>query len=599
MADEGEHVVVFRAIDNAGNVAESVPATINIVLCKPFDELTGSLNYQPQPLYYGEEIVLDYQLSNNCAKDIVGLTTRLIVKDPASATVLVSITAEVGLTPNGTAAGSFNLSTLDALAVQSYIAVLQVESADRLPRELASLTFDVLPALNVSANMSDHTELLVWVNYQFNSHSEYNCYQPADPQDISAPCLRKDLLERILGEAAHSYHIVYDRLAFEDELRNPLYTDILILGDQYQLTDHLAEELREKVYAGMGLISSGWLLPGDHEFDHDQQRQSSLLGIKLEGQYGYDRRYLVLTDASPITSAGELPVASEIWKVVADSDSLVAGWLVADGHVGGGRPVGQGNGGVDDLLPAMVLHDYGLGRSVYLAFDFGMNLSDANFVQMSEIIQGGVRHVHFPDLYQSLYPYEMKPVDLLVQSPGRGYDLKFNATWPLGLVFYDPSTDHWYDEGPWQPEMTVAPAGTSYLRFYVLAPEEPGDYDLKLQSSIIENGYEYILQNNTFTFNVAASREELMAWVVSAVESLNLSGKDRAKAGIAVEYLEQVRSRAIGCKDQIEKNIHDLEKALKEISTISEADIQTIRLELDRLLRIEQSRWYLYTGPAC
>ncbi len=44
-------------------------------------------------------------------------------------------------------------------------------------------------------------------------------------------CIRLDLLEDALGQAATGYHIVYDKKDFQAELRNPYYSDFLILGD--------------------------------------------------------------------------------------------------------------------------------------------------------------------------------------------------------------------------------------------------------------------------------------------------------------------------------------------------------------------------------
>ncbi|MEN8134500.1 MAG: CARDB domain-containing protein [Thermodesulfobacteriota bacterium] len=633
MEDEGEHTVVFRATDKAGNIAISDPATFIIELCKPFAELTGSLNYQPQTLYYGQQMSFAYELVNSCAKDITGLTTRLIVKDPATAETVTAITTTVNLSPEGKVMGDFNLATLDALLVQSYGAVLQVEIADQLPRELAVVNFTVLPALDVSAQIIGRSNLLVWINYQCESQcgddgyedhddsfdkeeddDEDHCSQPHSCQKNGVPCIRQDLLEPILAGATDFYHIVHDRREFEEELRNPLYTDILILGDQRQLTDHLRDELREKVFSGTGLVASGWLLHGDHESDNDHQPHSSLLGVKGEGKYGHDN-LLIMLDDSPVTAVGELPVDSKSWKIEVADDALVAGWFVDDGDDDydhddsfdkeddedrdDDHKANHDKGDDDDLAPAIVLHDYGLGRTVYLAFDYGLNLTEAKLIPMTEMLQRALGYVHFRDTYQPLYPYEMSSVEIEVESPGRGFDLRFTATCPLDLRLYDPATGSWSTDGLWQPTMSVEAGGTSYLPFYVFAPEQPGSYDLQLHAIITENGQEYVLQNDTFTFDVSVGRDELITGLISTLEAYSLSGKDRAKARKAGQYLAQVRSRIITCENQIEKNLHDLEHAVEAILAIEGIDMQTIRLELDSLLRIEQSRWYFYTGPLC
>lgn len=69
-------------------------------------------------------------------------------------------------------------------------------------------------------------------------------------------CIDKTLIEQALNEAGVNYHIVLDKKDLEAEIRNPYYTDFMILGDHDQIEDHFSEELREQVYSGKGLISS-------------------------------------------------------------------------------------------------------------------------------------------------------------------------------------------------------------------------------------------------------------------------------------------------------------------------------------------------------
>jgi hypothetical protein len=91
-----------------------------------------------------------------------------------------------------------------------------------------------------------------------------------------------------------------------------------------------------------------------------------------------------------------------------------------------------------------------------------------------------------------------------------------------------------------------------------------------------------------------------MAGLVSALDSLNLSAKDRATVRKITGYLEQVRYRIVLCKNHIEKNIRDLDKAITALTALPAGiDIKSLRFELDKLLKIEQSKWYFYTGPVC
>jgi Tol biopolymer transport system component/fibronectin type 3 domain-containing protein len=593
-AEEGTHSVEFRAMDVAGNEAVSNPVTITIELCKPFHELTGTLSFRPQPLYYGQEVSFDYALTNQCRKDLIGVTANLAIIDPVTSTMVKSLSSTVNLEPDETAQKSVTLSTLDELNGQSYYAVLQIESADHLQRELADLEFDIQPALNVSAEAIDRNNLLVWTNYQCEPQCEDNDigqYGDSDNLEDSvncrndASCMRQDLLERILDDATDSYRIVHERQEFEDELRNPLYSDILILGDQFQITDHLSAELREKIYSGTGLISSGWLFHEPNGAGNDRLQSQPVLGIKREGSY-VGKSFRIRTVESPITDPGEFDTATDGWKIKADSDTVVVGWFVE-------------NSNEDALSPAIVLHEYGLGKTVYLAFDYGRNLTDVAFTQMSEILQAAMHHVHHADPEQTLYPYRLEPVNIRVESPGRGFDLVFKVTYPPDLWLYDPATMSWYQDGHWEPGLTLPPGDAGYLPFNFLAPDGPGTYNFNLQSFMTENNREYFLQSDTLTFDVPTSQDELLAGLIIDLESLDLSGGDRAKAGSAVSYLERVRYRTVSCDQRIEKNILDLEKAVETLIGISGIDITTIRLELDTLLRIEESRWYFYAGPDC
>jgi Tol biopolymer transport system component/fibronectin type 3 domain-containing protein len=592
-AEEGTYSVEFRATDVAGNEAVSNLVTITIELCKPFDELTGTLFFQPQPLYYGQEVSFDYALTNQCGKDLIAITVNLAIFDPASSTLVKSLSSIVNLEPDGTAQKSVTLPTMNQLNVQSYYAVLQVEDADHLQRELANLEFEIQPALNVSAETIDGNNLLVWTNYQCEPQCEdndigqyggsHNLEDPAHCRN-DASCMRQDLLEGILNGATDSYRIVHDRQEFEDELRNPLYSDILILGDQYQITDHLSAELREKIYSGTGLISSGWFFQEPNGVVKDRLQSPSVMGIKREGSYG-DGNFRIRTVASPITIPGEFSAETAGWKIETDIDTVVAGWFEDSGK--------------DELTPAIVLHDYGLGKTVYLAFDYGRNLTDATFAQMAELLGAALHHVHYVDPEQTPYLYRLAPLNIRVESPGLGFDLVFQVTYPPDLWLYDPATMYWYQDGHWEPDLTLPPGGVGYLPFYLLAPDEPGTYDFNLQSFKTENNREYFLQSDTLTFDVHASRDELLSGLIADLESLNLTGGDRAKAGSAVSYLEHVRYRTVSCDQRIEKNILDLEKAVETLIEIPGIDITTIRLELDTLLRIEESRWYFYAGPDC
>jgi hypothetical protein len=403
--------------------------------------------------------------------------------------------------------------------------------------------------------------------------------------DDGEPCIRQNLLEEILGGATDSYRLVHQRPDFEEELRNPLYTDILILGNRHRLTDHLTGELREKVYRGNGLISAGFLLSGDYEPDNGRKTHDSILGVKGLGVYDHGNS-MVVTENSPITASGEFEIKADSWKVETGPDTLVAGWLTGNSN--------------KETYPAIVLNEFGRGRAVYFSFDYGTNLDDAHYGQMAELLKETIGHVHLVDTEQTLLPFDMPPVEIGVESPGRAFDLKFIAEWPEELKIYDAATGEWHTDGLWEPILSVEAGGMGYLSFNILAPDRAGSYEMVLKSFVTENDQEYLLQRDIFGFEVSASRDELLAALISALDSLNLAGNDRATVRKIAGYLEQVRYRIVLCENHIEKNIRDLDKAITALTALPAGiDIKSLRFELDKLLKIEQSKWYFYTGPVC
>ncbi|MBU0485735.1 MAG: Ig-like domain repeat protein [Proteobacteria bacterium] len=696
MTDEGDHLVTFKATDQAGNVGISPVINFTIELCKPFDELTGTIDYQPQPVYFGQLITFPYTLTNNCAKEIIALTVTLQVVDPLTGAMVSSSATTVNLAAASTLAAEFTMPSSD-LAVQQYEANLQVNIAEaEAPRNLANAPFAVLPTLDISLPSTTRSNLLVWLNFQDNQYCDVkidhddaehdddehdqdkeSCEQNqdkgfddnhADDNDDKAnsddgdnkndadhdsnnnddkdghddddrnskhddidqdehenedlPCLRQSLLETALNQAVDSYHLVHTQADFERELRNPLYTDILILGDSQPLTAHLDDELREKVYSGTGLVTSGWLLPDEHNDDHDgdddhnDHFNDSLLGVEFKGMLA-DQHPIVRTVASPITGIGEFTVADKTWQVEPATDTLVAGWLGTeeqdnDHHEEDDHCEDHDNGDDNnhdhhddhgdqqetDRHPAIVLHDYGLGRTIYLAFDYGLTLKADNYGQLAQLLKEALAYTHVAD-ETALYPFKLAPLTLAFTSRNQAFDLQLSATYPPTLTLYDQETGLLLGGGIWQTALQVAAGGTSYLPFYLLAPDQTGSFNLDIESSFKENGQIRILRNDTFIFLIEKDRAALIDEAIAALETLGLNSNSHSETNNAVQSLNKIKDRNILCEQNIEKNIHDLNKAVEDLLKIRSTAIHNERLMLDILLRIEEGRWYLYDGPTC
>ncbi|MEW6571883.1 MAG: hypothetical protein AB1390_12065 [Nitrospirota bacterium] len=81
--------------------------------------------------------------------------------------------------------------------------------------------------------------------------------------------------------------------------------------------------------------------------------------------------------------------------------------------------------------------------------------------------------------------------------------------------------------------------------------------------------------------------------ILSALRALSLSGREREKVDRAIKCIENFQSRGINSQKDIDENIQEILKAINDLLFITSVDISNIRLMMDFLLRIWESRYYL------
>jgi hypothetical protein len=232
---------------------------------------------------------------------------KVLIVNPDTQEIKNAVEKTINLPMNLTQTDSLSCSTSN-LSPRTHTAIFQVLSDGMTqPKTLGSATFKVKNSVEVTKTIPQETHLLVWVN---DSCEELRERQKRDHSCVFDQCTQVDLLERILREAVTSYHMLYSKEEFQEELRNPVYTDFLILGDHHSWEDPYEDELREQVFSGKGLISSFYLRPGrDHEEGHD-----SLYGIHYEGLLSGDEHRVHLLQ-SPIAVDGDLGAAGRAVRI--------------------------------------------------------------------------------------------------------------------------------------------------------------------------------------------------------------------------------------------------------------------------------------------
>ncbi len=585
----GSYTVRLDVLDGANLLTNSMAGfTIQGTDVSPkLPGIQGTITATPISVYQGKDVSLGYTITNNGNADIPVLNIKIIVIDPITEEIKAEFDNQQEIPQGNSIIGiGLNSVTTSSWIPGTYIAILR--AATPAMTEFATLSkanFEVKAGIQATKSIPDAANLLVWVNK--------NCKMPKDNKNIGAncvidhgkDCMRIDLLEKALKAAAVNYLIVYDKDDFQKQLRNPYFTDYMILGDHHPMTDHFADELREHVYSGKGLISS--------LFIRDGEPGTELLGIKFKGHLPSNNHEVDFVN-SPISPDGELKAEGKALKSEILDGATVGGWI---------RPIGYPRFKHHKCLPkceeehnpAVVLNNYGNGKTVFYAFDLGATLDDANYSQIAALIKNSIVHVHKPlDNASSFMPGQFVSVEIKIQSLGGSFDLKIKETYPAQLKIYDPSTNNWVKDNPWLKDIAIDSNETKYLRFYVLTPDTPGTYKLETEIGYFENGAYKVYGNLSIDITVGKDKTVMVNDIIDALKALPVTAKDKLEVYKAINHIENVKqlNRYGSSKIAFEKNIHEILKAIDEIIDITSCNTLEVRIMMDMLLRFYEAKFY-------
>ncbi|TAN41053.1 MAG: hypothetical protein EPN25_05690 [Nitrospirae bacterium] len=626
LADEGTHTINFRAADRLGIMSSPISTTITI------EVLSGTIKATPDPVSSGQEETLSYNITNATSGDIPGLTARILILDPDTGVTKQTYDQVLSIPANTAFAGSVKAPTKD-LTPKRYNVVLQVAGAGLpLPnKELSRTTFEVKaaqnPGIEIEKTMPDVRNVLVWINDEcqsetgtrypsgyFGSNTEdVGCLEnkrdrlwlndsnsqegdSGDNEDSSGAdndcrtCTRRDLVDRVLSESATSHAIVYSAQDFQYEIRNPYYTDILILGNQYPLEDHSWEELREKVNMGVGLISSLWI---KQAADEKNAPENTMLGCRYKGTVP-GRDHEILTVPSPVTGAGRIYSKGIAEKIEAPKGAVVAGWLEDGACDDGSRYDYRINWHTENgpkpscESPAIVLSGYGKGRTVFHAFDIGKTLNDNTYSQVAALIQNSLSYVHSVSDSSTFGPRSLVPIEIRIRSLGSAFDLKVSESYPAGIKIYDPTTGAWITANPWINRLKLGAGETAAVLYYALMPDSGGTYTLKTDISYLENGA-YIPLRSISRDLVAKDLKAALSDVLRALDELD--ARDSSEVISAKRMLQLMLRRGSKTRQAMETNIRSILAAIDSVIKV-DSDTSSVRAMLDEILKGLESRYY-------
>ena len=168
----------------------------------------------------------------------------------------------------------------------------------------------------------------------------------------------------------------------------------MILGDHYPIEDHFAEELREQVYSGRGLLSSMF---------NRQNLDSDLFGIKFNGHLS-DSDYPVNLLQSGISEAGSLQPYGRALNVKAINPSENIGWISETSKKG-----------ISDY-PAVIKEAMETGMSFSLHLTLA--LASKTMISLQPLLKNSLNFIHKQADATVFYPEQLIPIEIKVKSLG-------------------------------------------------------------------------------------------------------------------------------------------------------------------------------------
>jgi len=530
----------------------------------------GTISATPKVVYAGKEISIGYTITNSGNEDIPLLNIKILVVDPVTQAVKAEINGQQAVSKGTTVIGiGLNNISTAALTPGTYLVILQAATPAMTEfKMLSKANIEVKAGLEVTKTIPDTGNLLIWVNKRcdFSGILPCLCFCDDDKTNVNS-----DLLEKTLKEAGVSYHIVYNKIDFQKEMRNTSYTDYMILGDRYLLDPNYADELRELVYSGKGLISSLYVKYGE-------------LGPPVSGAlwagYMLLSKHTVDLSDSAIAAASSFTSSGKTTNVIALSDATVAGRIRTVLH-----------------SPAVILNDYGQGRSIYYSFDMLETLNNQNYTQLAALIKNSFTYVHKPLISGSSFlPAQLIPVEVKIDSLGGAFDLKIRETYPPGIKVYDPVTNLWITDNPWMKDLHIDTNATEYFRYYAMTPDALGTYTLATDLGYMENNTFQLYKTTEVQITVGNYGSSVLpSSIITALKALKVNILEKLAINNAIQHIEAVKTRnanSMETKLTCQANIADILEAIEAVMVLKSCDTSEVRLMMDTLMQIYEGKYY-------
>ncbi len=522
--------------------------------------LQGEVSVSSTLVPLGKPLTISVTLENQGNADITALPVTLRIVERQSLTEVAqwdySVAVAMGATFSTTASW-LAVEPVDARYLVLLTATLQGD--ERLLGQAGFQVGDRLVELDVDQHFVNDTRLLVLAG----------CGEALDDSKTSglAACTeaRAQAMDLLLSELAVEHRITTDTASFEQALRSGLYNTYWLSARIPKLPDTLAEELREAIFRGQGLLDDG---------DHDERNKllDEVPGIDYQGKLG--SRDQTITLSGGLFGNGELASLGQALKLVL---------------AGGTQEATVPGNGKKDSLPAIVSRSYGDGRALLFGFDLMGSLTvDPRWRQL---LVSALTYITPPAPTSPLVAGSYLTLNTEVTNRAAAVEAAVSVQLPATAttLLSDPQAEE--SEGVVQWVFPLAEGASETLRLAFAAPNAAGDYELRTELGSVEDGVVVPYgEPLILPFTLTSAGPTLVA-ARASLASLVLSNKQERRsldaALLALSSAEQQLAAAAYAAA-----IDALIEAIDAVRAIESVDLQAVRRSLDDVLFEAQWRWF-------
>jgi len=554
-AAPGVYHVLQTVTDNQGQVLDTREASF--IVSSTADTgvgLTGTIVATPDTVEQGLPATLDASATNTGNADLLDVPLTLSVVDLEQETVLWSQESVHDLLR----ASPINLQSAWISADVEpgvYVAVLSAEVAGSVITLAHSTVTVVEPPVQATLSLSVSTDnrLLVLLSCPVGNGR-------ADDQACVAA--RATFLDGLLTDMGISHAVVTTTDAFTREFRSGRYNTYWISGGAQKLANPLAEEVREAVFRGDGLLVDG----------------------------SHDSRNRILNDALGVRHIGQLP--GNAHRMLSSGDTFGETDIAVPGDAlryDLTNAVAHGTFDVASGLPALAVNEFGRGGAVVHAYDLVRALQEHDSAAAARVLlDRSLREMIGADR-SGFVAGEYVEVSAWVNNLAREAELALELSTEDALTIVDANPDAEHADHFVEWVFEIGEAAQRWFDAGIRLSSASGSFRIDAEVQHRANGTVRSLDTAS-TQLVVRDRAELVGSLLSDLRQLSFrSAAERNARDRVVRLIEQADTE-LG-NGRHDDAIGTLLRAIDELTKLSSVGTAPYRIGIGELMGIVERDW--------